>query len=549
VARIPPCDRDRCPEVGAHLCLPRIERVEGIFSRLLVHTKGRWARQPFHLARWQHEEIVDPLFGRVEWSHELRRYVRQYRVAWLEMARKNGKSELMAGFGLVLLCGDDEEGAEIYGCARDIAQARKVYDVAQRMVELSPTLSRRLRIYRQAKRIADFRTGSWYEVVAADAAGNLGHNPHGVLFDEVLTQPSRELWDAFRTALSTREQPLMIAATTAGDDEVGLCSEEHDYTERVIRNPRLDPRRFGFIRNTPKDADWTDPKQWRHANPALGDFKLLSAMKDSAREAQASPVKVKAFRQFELNTWGTTSVTKWVDLALWDQTAGMAVRDRLRGRDCYAGLDLASSTDLAALCLTFVEIDPSVGAPGEDQRVVIALWRFWAPEMRRADLDDRTGGQASVWARQGYLRFTPGDVIDYKAILSDLDADAQDFQILELAYDRWGMVQLSQDLMEAGLTLVPLAQGYATMSAPTKEWERLVRQQRYRHGGNPVMRWMVDNIRIRTDADGNVRIDKGRSFEKVDGPVASVMALSRALLVREPEGTSAYEDHGLVTLR
>jgi phage terminase large subunit-like protein len=236
---------DRCRETGDHVCEPRAHHVVSFFEAYLCHTKGRWARTPFRLRRWQRAGIVEPLFGTVEWSSEWSRWVRRYRTAWIELARKNGKSELLAGLALVLMCGDDEQGAEVFGVARDRDQARIVYDVAERMVDLSPELSREIKIYRAAKRLVYQRTGSYYTVVSADAPGNLGWNPAGVVFDEVVAQPSRELWDAFATAMGAREQPLMIAATTAADDPVGLCAVEHDYTERVMRQPHLDRRRFG----------------------------------------------------------------------------------------------------------------------------------------------------------------------------------------------------------------------------------------------------------------------------------------------------------------
>lgn len=515
---------DLCRRTGRHVCQPRAQRAVDVFEQLLVHTKGRWARQPFILGPWQRRDIVVPLFGTVEWSTDWRRWVRSYRTAWIELARKNGKSELLAGFAIVLFCADDEEGAEVYGCARDREQARVVYDVAERMVDLSPVLSRRLKVYRQTKRLVDERTGSFYQVVAADAAGNLGLNPHGVIFDEVLTQPSRDLWDAFETATGTREQPLMVAATTAGDDPVGLCATEHDYTERVLRQPHLDRRRFGYIRNTPRDADPFDPKTWAFANPALGQFKSRQAMRDDANKAKHNPAALKAFKQFQLNMWGTSALTAWMDLQVWDETAGLVRVEDLVGRPAFAGLDLASSTDLAAWCVT-VPTEPD----DEGVRSFDALWRIWAPEARRTALDERTGAQASVWEREGFLRFTEGDVIDYQAILADIDEDARRFDITEVAYDRWGMTQLSQDLTDAGLLVVPMGQGFASMSPPTKEWERLIRQRLYRHGGNPVMRWMIDNVRVRTDPAGNVKIDKGKSADKVDGAIAAVMALDRAL--------------------
>ena len=532
---------DRCRGSGRHVCKPRAEHVVGFFEELLVHTKGRWARSPFKLEVWQRRDIVVPLFGTVEYSTEWKRWVRSYRTGWLEMGRKNGKSELLAGFAIVLLCGDDEEGSEVYGCARDRDQARVVYQVAERMVDLSPVLSKRLKVYRSAKRLVDERTGSFYQVVAADAVGNLGLNPHGVLFDEVLAQPNRELWDAFVTAMGTREQPLMIAATTPGDDPVGLCAVEHDYTERVLRQPHLDPRRFGYIRNTPQGADPFNPKTWRLANPALGQFKSLQVMRDAAKQARHNPAALKAFKQFQLGMWGTSAVTAWIDLQAWDQTAGLVRVEEMAGRPAYAGLDLASTTDLAAWCVT-VGSEPDE----EGNRTFDSVWRTWAPEAKRGELDERTGGQASVWARQGFLRFTEGDVIDYRAILQDVDEDARRFDIAEVGYDRWGMTQMSQDLTDLGLVVVPIGQGFASMSAPTKAFEGLVRSGHYRHGGNPVMRWMIDNVRLRTDPAGNIKADKGKSAEKIDGVIAAIMALDRALRAGPPI-RSVYEERGLIT--
>jgi phage terminase large subunit-like protein len=501
-----------------------------VFEEILVHTKGRWARTPFILAPWQRDEIIRPLFGRQRWDAETGRWVRQYRIAWLELARKNGKSELLAGIALILLCADDEEAAEVYGAARDRDQARKVYDVAERMVLLSPTLRRRLTVRSHEKRIIDDRTGSYYTVIAADAAGNLGHTPHGALLDEVIAQPDRSLWDALRTGMGTRTQPLMVAATTAGNDPTSFAAAEHDYCLRVANHPSLDPTRFVFIRNTPKDADWTDERLWSHANPALGDFLSLQQLRDELREAQANPAAENAFRQFRLNQW-VQQATRWLQLAAWDATAGMVVEDQLRGRACYGGLDLASSRDLAALCLDFPD----------DQGGHDVLWRFWLPSERLQDLDRRTGGQASIWARNGLLTPTEGNVIDHKAILGQLDRDARAFDLAELAFDRWGMTQMSIDLQDAGLTVIPFGQGFSSMSPPTKEFERLVLDGRYRHGGHPVARWMLDNVVVRIDPAGNLKPDRQRSTEKIDGIVAAIMALDRATR-HGIRARSAYED-------
>ena len=530
---------DRCGVKGAHLCEARAGRVVDVFEGgTLLHTKGRWARSPFRLDEWQRDEVIRPLFGEVEWSAEHGRWVRRYRIAWVELPRKNGKSEMLAGAGLVLLCADDEEGAEVYGCALDVDQARLVWAVAERMVALSPLLSRELKIYKQARRIVHERSGSFYEVVAGDALGNLGTNPHGVLFDEVITQRDAGLWDALRTGMGTRTQPLMLAATTAGNDPSSFAAEEHAYAERVLRDPRIDPRRFVFMRNTPKQADWRDEEWWRYSNPALGSFLSIEALRDEAREAALSPRRQNTFRQFRLNQW-VQQVTRWLDLAEWDKGAGLVVEERLRHRPCVAGLDLASTTDLTALCLLF--------PPGGDDTEWHALWRCFVPADALERLDQSTAGQASVWAREGVLQTTEGNVLDYEAVRRQLHADAAMFEVREVGFDPWNSTEFVEQRLgeQDGFRVVPVRQGFATLSPASKELERLVLGHQLRHGGNPVARWAADNVVVRRDPAGNIKPDKQRSGEKIDPIVALIVAVSRALGA-EPVRRSAYEDSDVV---
>ena len=510
----PECDR--CEEAGDHFCVPRAQRVIDVFEQILVHTKSDYAKKPFLLEEWQRDEIIAPLFGTVKWSEEKERWVRQYRIAWIELARKNGKSELLAGIALVLLIADDEEGAEIYSCAKDRDQARKVFDVAERMVQLSELLSSRLKIYKQQKRIVDEKTGSYYEIVSSDAAGNLGHNPSGIIFDEILTQPNDELWNAMRTAMGARSQPLMVAATTAGNDPSGFCAAEHAYCERVQEDPSLDPSRFVYLRNVPKEADWEDESNWYIANPALGSFLSLDALRDEFREAKNAPAKENAFRQFRLNQWVQQN-SRWINLDVWEQSG--ADWSGVESGECWGGLDLASSVDIAAFALCFPEPDG----------VFRFLWRFWLPEERIKDLDGRTGGQGSVWVRDGWLTLTEGNVIDYKYILEEIENVQSQYNLREIAYDKWGMTQLSQDLMSLSIDAIPTPQSAGYMSPPSKEFERLVLDGKVVHGNNPVMRWMMNNVTIYSDPSGNIRPSKQHSGDKIDGVVAAIMALDRAI--------------------
>ena len=514
------------------------------FEGALVHTKGIYAGVPFILTDWQRDEIIRPLFGTLQWDADLEEWIRLYRLAWIELARKNGKSELMAGIALKLLIADGEEGAEIYGAAKDREQAGLVFGVALQMIRKSPILRKLERdgllLVREAnKRIVWNPTASFYQVIAADAKGSLGQDPHGICFDEVIAQPNRELWDALKTGMGSRKQPLMVAATTAGNDPTSFAATEHEFSERVLvaRNAGeedLDPARFVFMRNTPKDADWRDEANWYHANPALGDFLRIDVLRDEAKEAEANPATENRFRQFRLNQW-VQQATRWLPLHIWDEVENEAVDlEFLKGKRCWSGLDLASSIDVTALVHVFPDDD--------DVDLYRALHRFWIPEEGFTELNTRTGGKAAVWRKDGFLTVTDGDVIDQRVILEQIVADGELYTIVEVAYDRWGMQGLSSELIEQGATIVPFGQGYASMSAPTKEWERLIRTKKYHHGGNPVMRWMVDNIVVRQDPAGNLKIDKEKSADKVDGPVASVMALARAQLGRaeKPSAWAAF---------
>jgi len=526
-SRNPPADDVAPPEI--RFDEERALWAERFFERLLRHTKGRWAGQLFRLADWQRDEIIRPLFGTVRQGED-GEWTRLFRMAWLELARKNGKSELLAGIGLYLLIADGEEGAEIYGAARDRDQASIVWDVAQRMVELSPYLQGRLRIFRQTKRIVDERTSSFYRVIAADAAGNLGWNPHGVLFDEVLTQPSRDLWDALRTAMGSRTQPLMVAATTAGNDPSSFAAHEHEEMARVAEDPARAPHVFVYMRNTPRDADPWDESKWPHANPALGDFLDIRALREEAVEAHNDPAKENAFRQYRLNQW-VQQTTRWIPLHLWEACADGELFPRpdwpdreLAGQAAFGGLDLSSKEDLTALCWFFPDVRNT------------AVWRFFLPEERLGDLDRLTGGQAAVWAREGWLTLTEGNVIDYEAIYAQVEEDARRYKVTGISADPWLLEPVRQEIgKRTGIEISQVRQTYAGMSEPLKQLMVLVRSGALRHGANPVARFCADSVEVRQDDAENikpVKPDRGASGRRIDGIVALAMAIDAGILRR-----------------
>jgi phage terminase large subunit-like protein len=522
--RFPTCGRtfdgQVCRRRGEHLCAPRVAHVTAFFAELLVHTKGDWARRPFIPAEWEVREILAPLFGTVEYDPGWGRYVRRYRELYLSTGRKNGKTEIIAGIMLYLLIGDDEQAAEVYGLALDKDQAALAYRVAARMVVLSPVLARRLTVGNSARRIVDAHTASFFAVTAGDAMGALGPSPHGAYIDELLTQPNRELYDALRTGFGTRAQPLLVLATTADNNPGGFAAAERAWSERVAEDPELDHARLVVLHAAPRDADWTQESTWALANPGLGDYLDPRILRAECAKAIANPAEERAFRQYRLNQQ-TPQAGKAVDLTSWDAAPPLL---ELAGRTCYAGLDLASTIDLASYALDFPAPDG-----GHD-----VIWRVFAPESAVAVLDRRTGGQASVWVADGLLTITSGNVIDYEAIKVALRADAETYDLREIAFDRWGATQMSSELIEEGFPLIQMGQGFASMSGPTKEFLRLVAGGLYRHGANPLIRWQAGNLIVRTDPAGNLKPDKSRSADKIDSIVAAVMALERAILHTAP---------------
>ena len=501
------------------------------FIENLCHTKGTWAGKPFELIDWQ-EQIIRDLFGTLKANG-----YRQFNTAYIEIPKKQGKSELAAAVALLLTCGDGEERAEVYGCAADRQQAAIVFDVAADMVRMCPALSKRVKILASQKRLIYTPTNSFYQVLSAEAYSKHGFNIHGVVFDELHTQPNRKLFDVMtKGSGDARMQPLYFLITTAGTDTHSICYETHQKAKDIIEGRKIDPTFYPVIYGADESDDWTDPTVWKKANPSLDITVGIDKVKAACDSAKQNPGEENAFRQLRLNQWVKQAV-RWMPMEKWDKCAFAVDEDELEGRVCYGGLDLSSTTDITAFVLVFPPLD-------EDKYIILPY--FWIPEDNLTLRVNRDHVPYDVWERQGFLQTTEGNVVHYGFIEQFIERLGERFNIREIAFDRWGAVQMVQNLEGMGFTVVPFGQGFKDMSPPTKELMKLVLEQKIAHGGHPVLRWNMDNIYIRTDPAGNIKADKEKSTEKIDGAVATIMALDRAIRCGNDHGASVYDDRGLL---
>jgi phage terminase large subunit-like protein len=502
------------------------------FIEALSHTKGTWAGKPFELIDWQ-EQIIRDIFGTLKPNG-----YRQFNTAYVEIPKKMGKSELAAAVALLLTCGDGEERAEVYGCAADRNQASIVFNVAADMVRMCPALSKRVKILDATKRLIFQPTGSIYQVLSADVGNKHGFNTHGVVFDELHTQPNRKLFDVMtKGSGDARMQPLYFLITTAGDNQNSICWEVHQKALDILDGRKHDPTFYPVIYGAAPEDDWSDPKVWKKANPSLGITVSMDKVKAAFESARQNPAEENSFRQLRLNQWVKQAI-RWMPMDKWDACAFTVDPEGLRGRVCYGGLDLSSSTDITAFVLVFPPMD-------EDDKYAVLPF-FWIPEDNIDLRVRRDHVNYDVWKKQGHLQTTEGNVVHYGYIEKFIEQLGEKYNIREIAFDRWGAVQMVQNLESMGFTVVPFGQGFKDMSPPTKELMKLTLEQKLAHGGHPVLRWMMDNIFIRTDPAGNIKVDKEKSTEKIDGAVATIMALDRAIRCGNDNGASVYDDRGIL---
>ena len=499
------------------------------FIENLKHTKGKWDGKPFWLLPWQ-EQIIRDIFGVVDENGH-----RQFRTAYIEIGKKNGKSELAAAVALYLLYADGEPAAEVYGAAADRQQASIVFDVARRMVEKAPALYKRSKVAAATKRIVNYSNAGFYQVLSAEVGTKHGLNVSGLVLDEVHAQPNRKLYDVLtKGSGDAREQPLYFLITTAGTDKESICYELHTKALDIMAGRKIDHTFYPVVYGLADDEDWTDEKNWYKANPSLGQTIQIDRVREMFQEAVDNPAEENVFKQLRLNMW-VSSLTRFIPEQIYDLGNKPIDMESLKGRDCYGGLDLSSTGDITAFVLMF--------PPRDETEKYVMLPFFWIPEDTIPIRVRRASVPYDVWYKQGYLNATEGNVIHYGFIEQFIEDLGTQYHILEIAFDRWGAVQMTQDLEGMGFTVVPFGQGYKDMSPPTKEFYKLLMEGRIIHGGNPVMRWMSGNVVVDTDPAGNIKCTKAKSPEKIDGIVAAIMALDRC--IRHENTASVYDERGL----
>lgn len=520
-------DLDTAKDRGLLFDEDEAQRVLDFFS-LLRHSKGKWAGQKFELMPWQQFIIINA-YGWYRFDG-----TRRYRQAIVFVPRKNGKSTLLSGVSLYALVADGEQGAEIYTAATKKDQAKITFEESCRMRDSSPELRSIIKKFKNNLHIEG--TASKLEPLSADANSLDGLNLHHGIVDEIHAHKTREVWDVLDSATGARDNPMMWAISTAGFNLNGIGYELYQYVEKILRGAVDDDSVFGIIFSADQDDDWTDELTWQKANPSFGVSVNAFDLSRKVRKAKIMATERNNFMCKHLNVW-TTAEDPWMNMERWHACGGEVDLNLMAAGKvpCWAGLDLASTSDIAAFLLAFKADDG------------YKVWgKYYLPEDAVMTRVQKQNVPYDVWAREGRLTLTPGNVTDYNFIKKDILDIAERFNLKEIAYDRYNATQLVNDLMDEGMQMVGFGQGFVSMSAPTKELERLVMSGGIAHGGDPVLTWMASNVVVKQDEADNLKPDKRKSSEKIDGIVSLIMAIGR-LMVDESPAESVYESRGVLT--
>lgn len=526
------------------------DRVCDFFPRFCSHSKGAFAGNRFELLDYQTQLILRPLFGWVRNRDGLRRFQKAY----IEIPKKNGKTQLIAGLALYMLLADNEPGAEVYVAAADREQARILFAAAKAMVEANPALEKRCVVYRNQIVRKDDPT-AFFQVLSSEAATKHGPNIHCLIIDELHAQPDRELFETLTRGVIARRQPLILLITTAGDDDESICYEEYDYARKVLSGTFQDERHLPVIFEAKPTEDRYSPEVLTRVNPGVGATIELEKLLAAAQEAQNEPRKRNDYLRYHTNAW-TNQATAWIPVEWWDACQGPLDDAQLLTLECAAGLDLAQKWDLASFVVVFrryletsaapVEI-VSEDAAGAPVKKSIALNYetfvrpfFWIPENTMVQHEKQDGVPYSLWAEQGLVTATEGDVIDYTRIYDDITTKIlpryprlkQGF----VGYDPAFATDIATKLRDkGGLQIVEILQNYRMISEPAQIVEALIKGKRVHHDGHRVLRWNWENVAVKTDDAGRIRPIKPRkSAKRIDGAVATIMGTKALSLETAP---------------
>lgn len=497
------------------------QRVRRFFSEFVCFSNGK----PFHLLDWQYDGMIAPMFG---WKRPDGR--RRFSRAYLSTPKKNGKTTLLAGVALYLLLADGEKSSEVYSAAGDREQAGIIYREAAKMVRASPHLAKMVRDKPSTKRLIVGAGDSFYAALSADAGTKEGLNAHGILFDELHTQPGRALWDCLRYAGAARSQPISIAITTAGGDLNTICGEQYTYAKRVLGGEIIDTSFFAAVYEASPTDDWQAESTWYKANPSLGITIGIDQFRADATEARETPAKENSFRRYRLNQWVQTA-DAWLSMEQWDAGKDPIDLESLAGRTCRGGIDLSATDDTTALVLVF---------PDDDGGITVLPW-FFLPEQNIHALERMHRAPYHAWARQGLFTLTPGNVVDYSAVVAKAQELAGLYDVREWLLDRKFQGQAVETAMaDLGLPVTPAGQGWVSQDLPAKQLEIMLKAGKVRHGGHPVLRWHASNVVVDIDKAGNYSINKKRSRSKIDGIAALLMGIMGNLNGGGHSGGSFY---------
>ena len=519
-------DLDRALDMGRYFDKKAAMRAIRFIEKL-KHTKGEWAGQRFRLEPWQ-QFVLWNIFG---WKNA--DGTRRFRYAYIEIARKNGKTALSAGIGLYMLFADGESRPEVYSAATVKDQAKICFSDAVEIVKATD-LKNYLTPYRNS--IVYELKGGTMKPLSSDYGTHDGLNPSCGIIDEFHAHKDSGMFDVIKSAFGARRQPLMFIITTAGFDKSGVCYAYRENVIKVLRGVNEDDSLFGIIYTLDDKSEWDDPKMWIKANPNLGVSLSADYLADQVKDAKNRPEAVRNVMTKNVDLWVDAERT-WILDDAWQKCIGTTDPADLKGCACWGGLDLSNVSDITAYVLLFHENDRFQLLP-----------HFWIPEEKMLEKVRKENINYDKWVAEGYVTVTPGNVIDYDFVKADILRIVADYDLRTSAYDRWNSSQTIIDLQNEGMECNPFGQGYGSMSAPTKEFEKLVLTGKIEHFGNPVLRWMLASTLVKTDPAGNIKPDKEKSMQKIDGIVASIMALGEWMTAQADDESNPYENRGLLTL-